>query len=126
MVKKYLSSMEKRTFESVITDLNKAVAERQVLTPEVWMEAALCLNLLIENQEQPKLFELMQQVALAEIVAKELCPDWSDKQIERKTRATPLWVDMKKQEAKIKMANNLILLAKKHASLSSDLMRQNL
>ncbi len=116
----------KRTFDSVITDLNEAVKERRVLTPELWMEAALILNLLIENDEQPKLFELQQQVALAEVVLKEMCPDWSDKQIERKTRATPLWVDMKKQESKIKMAGELIRLAKKHATLSSELLRQNL
>ncbi len=118
--------MEKRSFDSVITDLNKVVAERQVLSVELWMEAAQILNILIENQEQPKLFELQQQIALAEVVLKELKPEFSDKQIERITRSKPIWVDMKKQEARIKMAQELIRISKKQAQLSNDQLRSGL
>ncbi len=116
----------KRTFNSVVNDLNTAVRERQILTPELWMEAALILNLLIESEEQPKLFELQQTVALAEVVLKENAPEMSDKTVERITRSKPIWKDLMKQQARIKMAEKLILLAKRQASLSSELMRNNL
>ncbi len=50
----------------------------------------------------------------------------SDKQVERITRSKPIWVDMMKQKARIELARELAMIAKKHAQISSDLMRQNL
>lgn len=115
-----------QTFDSILADMSIAINTSQILTPEKWLEWSLILSIIIETQEDEKRIELEHQVALSEVVMKELDPDMSSKDIERKTKTTQLWKDFQKQKSKIEMANKLIMIAKKNAQLVSDRMRNNM
>jgi aspartate carbamoyltransferase catalytic subunit len=114
--------MESRTFESVISALNNMVAQKQVIDPSQWLEAAQIINLFLE-QEQNKLFLLEQKVA----TTKCLMMTQGDTVAKARTRveASQDYLETRQQKAKIERAIELIRISKLQARLTSDNMRSN-
>ena len=111
------------TFETIIDSMRNLALSRDVIPPEKWLAGAMKLNVLME-QEVEKLIELEFIVAQKrkELLEKGNTVAYTKTMIE----ATDEYREVQVQKARIKNAGDTILLAKKHATLSSELMRQNL
>jgi hypothetical protein len=111
-----------RTFDSVISALNNMVAQKQVIDPSQWLEAAQIINLFLE-QEQNKLFLLEQKVA--RMKSEEIVRVEKVKQAEINVEGSQEYLECRQQKAKIERAIELIRISKLQARLTSDNMRSN-
>lgn len=111
------------TFDSITNSFKKMATSKEPIDPSTWLSGALKLNVLLEA-EQEKLIEMEFQLASMrkDILEKDHTATYTKMIIE----ADPLYKCVQQQKARIKNAQDLILLAKKHATLSSELMRSNL
>src|ERR1035437_2689062 len=114
--------METRTFESVISALNNMVAQKQVIDPSQWLEAAQIINLFLE-QEQNKLFDVEQSTAKVKCDLIDTGLTVSEAKI--RVEATDGYKEVRQQKAKIERAIELIRISKLQARLTSDNMRSN-
>ena len=101
----------------------KMAISKDPIDPSQWLSGALKLNVLLEG-EQETLIEMEYGLATMRrtLLEKSNTATYTKMMIE----ADPLFKMTQKQKARIRNAQELILLAKKHATLSSDLMRNNL
>ena len=117
--------MDNISFDTIMAEMATAINGKDILDPDKWLNWGLKLSVVIEMYEEPKRIELEHQIALSEVVMKELYPEMSGKDIDRKTKTTQLWKDLQHQKSKIEMADKLIMIAKKNAQFASDEMRRN-
>ena len=98
------------------------VAQKQVIDPSQWLEAAQIINLFLE-EEQNKLFKLEQRVAQIQMFN----VGEGDNLSVAKTKATlaPEYLLMRQQKAKIERAIALIQITKLQARLANDNFHSN-
>lgn len=112
------------TLESVMEGFKK-LAEKQIpIDPHQWMEGAMKLSALLPA-EVDKLIEMEYEVSK---MRKQLLFETENKasHAEILIKATPEYLALKKQEARIKGAQEEIRTIKKNATITSDLMRNSL
>ena len=111
--------MDKRTVDSIIESLKEKVVNKQVLHPSWWIEAAEMLNLLL-GDEQDKLFEIQQQIAIerSTILANQTKRNVSEANL--LVEASDQFKEMRKLEAKIKRVQEQIKIAKIHARMTQE------
>ena len=111
------------TTESIITWMTEQIENKNPIDPNMWMDASLKLNVLLQG-EQEKLFEIEQEVAL---LKKTLLEDGKTVAYAKvMIEATDEMKSMKIQKAKIERCIEFIRLSKLHSRTASDLMRSNI
>lgn len=115
--------MEESTVKSILGTLAKWASERRSIDPQTYMEAASKLNSLLQGEVEI-LIDLESE--LAKVKRLYLEEGKSVAYAKSMIEATEGYNMYKKQKAMIDTAKEQILLAKKNASLSSDLMRNQL
>lgn len=97
--------------------------ERRTIDPQTYMEAASKLNSLLQAEVE-KMIDMRSM--LAKVRAAYLSEGQTAAFAKAQMEAMDEWVAYEKQKALIDTAKEQILLAKKNASLSSELMRNAL
>jgi hypothetical protein len=104
----------------IIDYLKEQVENKHPMGPDVWVDAAQKLNVLLSD-EHDKLFNLQQQVAKKKL---ELLKDSKSVAEARiKTEASEEYREYQLQKAKVDRINEFIRIAKIQARLKSDEMR---
>lgn len=111
------------TFESIIESMKKYALSREVVSPEKWLAGAVKLNVLMESEVESL---IIMEFELAKMRQGLLEKDHTSSYTKMMIEANPLYKDVQIQKARIKNAQDTILLAKKYATLSSDQMRSGL
>lgn len=114
---------EFRTCDSVLAYFQDKVKNKIPISTSDWLEAAQYLNTL-RSADQERLFDLEQLVAQAEIECMQL--DHSAVAATKIVKATPVWKEMKKQEAKLKNIEEMIRIAKKQATNADNEWRKQI
>lgn len=96
--------------------IEQEIAEKKVVMPLQWLDLALDLNRIIYD-EQDKLFDLEQQVALRVEEEAIKLEKRNMAAAENKVKGTDLYKDMRRQRAKCERIEELIRLAKHQAKL---------
>jgi len=110
------------TTNTIISFFETAVRERKPISPDLWMESAMKLNVLIGN-ENDLLFELEQECGRFK---SEKSISFSVAKAVALLEAEDIYLQTKKQKAKIEQIKEFIRLAKKQAQITSDEMRSGL
>lgn len=108
---------EIRTVDSIMETLNSIVAEKQIISPHYWVEAAKYLNVLI-GSEHEKLWDLKQKVAEVRLEARRSVKTMAE--ANAIVESTDVYRMAKLQEAKIEQVQETIRLAKLQARLTND------
>lgn len=114
--------MNESTAQSVMDALEGMAARKETIGPELWMQAASKLNVLLQV-EQDKLIELRS--LLSKVKASHIEQGKSVAYANTIMEAMDEWVVYEKQKALIERAIETIRLAKKNATLESDLRRNS-
>ena len=115
--------MEESTVRSIIDKLAEWAAEKRTIGPQVWMDAASKLNVLLQG-EQEQLID--RKLSIAKLRAAYMADGDTAAAAKAKVEAMDEWAEMQKQSALIERALEAILLAKKNATLSSEMMRHHI
>lgn len=111
------------SFDSILESFRKLGLERNPIDAQTWMAGAMKLNSLLEGEVET-LIAMEREVAL---MRKELLVSGNNATYARMMiEASPEYSDVQRQKARIKHAEETIRLAKKNATLTSDLMRNSL
>lgn len=116
--------MELSTCNSIIEWFKNQAQEKLPIDPMRYIEAAEKLNVL-KSDETDTLIDLQQAVAVMKI---EILDNDKVSSTEAKTRveATGTYVQMRRQEMKVKQIEEFIRLAKLHGRLKSEELRSGL
>lgn len=115
--------MEGNTVRKILDTLAKWAAEKRSIDPQTWMDAASKLNVLLQAESET-LVDL--KLAMAKLRAAYMEAGDTAAKARAKVEAMDEWAALQKQQALIDRAKEAILLAKKSASLASDMMRHSL
>jgi len=113
---------ELRTVDSILSKLNEMVSERQIIDPQLFMTAAESLVILL-GDENDKLFLLEQQVAQKKVDLKKTLKSVAE--VNLNVEATELYLQMRRQKAKIEQIDEFIKLSKLQARLRTEEYRNN-
>lgn len=111
------------TIQSVIDTFQDWVMSSKVISPDLWMDGALKLNVLLGN-EYDLIAELEQRCAIIE--GEQLAQGFTSARAKTELKKKPEWLNLQKQKGKIRQVEEFIRLAKKHAQIVSDQMRNSL
>lgn len=106
--------MEKVTTNTIIDWLRERVENREPVSPSLWLESALKLNLL-STDDNDELFNLQRKVAEAKV---EFMATMSAAQAKVCVEATDLYLQMQKKKAKIEQIEEFIRICKIQARLT--------
>lgn len=115
--------MDENTVRSVIDKLAEWAAEGKTIGPELWMNAASKLNVLLQG-EQEQLID--RKLVVGKLRASYMEAGDTAAKAKAKIEAMDEWAELQKQAALIDRALETILLAKKNATLASEMMRHQL
>lgn len=115
--------MEESTVRTIIDRLAAWAAEKRSIGPNVWMDAASKLNVLLQGEQEGY---IDQKLAIAKLRAAFMADGDTAAAAKAKVEAMDEWATMQKRGALIERALEAILLAKKNATLASEMMRQQL
>lgn len=115
--------MEESTVKSIMDTLAEWAAEKKSIGPQTWMEAASKLNVLLQGEVE-KLVDM--KLAISKLRAAYLADGKTSAYAKAQVEAMDEWAQLQKQAALVDRAKETILLAKKSATLASDLMRHSL
>lgn len=109
--------------QSIMDALAEMAARKQVISPQTFMDAAGKINALLQG-EQEKLYTLEHELSKlrTEIMEQGKTASFAKQAVE----SNPLWLECRKQSILIERAKETVLLAKKNATLASELMRHSL
>lgn len=108
------------TAESILKALQHMAEQKGEIDAEQWLEAAVKLRVLLQT-EQEKLIEMERQIQ--ELKATYLSEGDSATAAKIKTETADIYVQAKKQEVFIKTCLDTILLAKKYATVTTDVYK---
>lgn len=114
---------ELRTCDSILAWLKQQEENRIPISPHLWMEAAVALNVLISD-ENDKLIDL--EAELARLKSHEIIGGRTGVQAKSIVEGLPDYKAARKQRAKIEQIKEAIRLAKLNARIKSDEMRSGL
>ncbi len=113
---------DKITSNTILGYLKEAVENKAKLNPDVWIDAALKLNTLLDD-EYGALYDLQQEVANIRLENLQLYTDQNGKrnvsEAKLRTEATETYKLYKKQESRCKQIEEFIRIAKIQARLTS-------
>jgi len=111
------------SFDSLMEALEKLSMERNPVDPQTWLTGAIKLNVLLESEIENLIGKEFELACMRkEILEKGNTATYTKMMIEASTE----YMEVQKLKARIKNAESTILLAKKFATLTSDLMRNSL
>ena len=111
------------TFEDIIEGFRRLAEENKPIDPHLWLSGALKLNSLLPS-EMDTLITLEHGLA---VMRKRLLEEGNNATYTKlMIEAAPEYMEVQRQKARIANANAQILLCKKYATLTSDLMRSNM
>lgn len=113
-----LSSMN--TARTIMDKLQSMAEQPGSIDAATWLQGAMKLRVLVQ-EEQEKLVDLERKVQ--ELKATYLSEGDSAQAAKIKTETSDLFVETRKQEVFIKTALDTILLAKKYATVETDIYR---
>lgn len=108
------------TARSIMEKLQKMAEQPGIVDANTWLNGAMKLRVLIQA-EQEKLIDMERQVQ--ELKATYLSEGDSAASAKIKTETSDIYVEARKQEVFIKTALDTILLAKKYATVETDIYR---
>lgn len=112
--------MENNTAKSIVATLQSMSEKRGDIDAEAWLRAAMKLRVLLQ-QEQEQLVEMERQVSLMK--AGYLARGESASSAKIQTESSQEYVDAKIQEAFIKTALDIVLLAKKYSTVEQEIYK---
>lgn len=115
--------MEGNTVKKIIDTLAGWAAEKRTVDPQTWMDAASKLNVLLQVEVE-KFIDM--RLAISKLQAAFMADGDTAAKAKVKVEAMDEWAMLQKQQALIDRAKETILLAKKSATLSMELMRNKL
>ena len=107
------------TIDTITNWLLKQVQEKNPIHAAVWLDASQKINVLLQN-EQEKLFEIEQEIAVARNLLLE--SDESVARAKSKVEEMEIYKQARIQKAKIERAIELIRIAKLQSRMASDVM----
>jgi hypothetical protein len=108
------------TAHSVMEALERLAQDRGVIDWQTWLEGATKLTALLQNEEE---ILAEKEHALIKMKARLIEEGRPANQAKLLVEADPLYLEVMKQRAFIKRCDAVILIAKKHATLSSEQMK---
>lgn len=105
------------TVTTILDWLRDGIEQKRVIDAHTWVDAAQKLNILQTN-EHDKLYVLKQQVALARVLR--IKQGESVAKSRTIIESTDIYREMKNQEARIEMIQEMIRLAKLQARLKDN------
>lgn len=108
---------EKVTADSIILWLSEQVAEKQILSPHIWMDAAQKLTVLL-GDEHDKLFELQQEVNLRKSTL--MASGDTAARAKIMVEATDVYKEYCRQKAKIGRIEEMIRVSKIQARMKDN------
>lgn len=115
--------MEGNTAKKIIEVLAEWSSEKRTIDPQTWLDAASKLNVLLQVEIE-KLIDM--KLAISKLQAVYLANGDTAAKAKVKVEAMDEWAQVQKQQALIERAKETILLAKKSATLATELMRNKL
>lgn len=109
--------------QSILDALAKMAEKKEVISAQMYMEAASKINALLQNEVDKK---SEMEYELAKVKAEYVQDGKSVAYAKTMIESIPLYLEYKKQVSLIDRAKETILIAKKNAQLSSDLIRNGL
>lgn len=106
--------------QSIMQQLNNMAEKPGMISPDAWLVGAMKLRVLIQS-EQEKLVDMERKVQ--ELKATYLSEGDSASAAKIKTETSDIFVETRKLEVFIKTALDTILLAKKYATIDTDIYR---
>ena len=111
--------MEQRTCDSIISWFENAVRNKEVISPYLFLDAAVSLNVLLGGEDE-KLFELEQKVALMKLAELEKQERTNVSEAKLRVEASVEYKQMRMQKAKIDRIVEFVRLAKVHAKIANE------
>lgn len=112
------------TVDSILGYLQRAIEEKLVVSPSVWIDAASKLNVLL-GDEHDKLCEMEQHVANLKLKYLEADPKRNVSAARSRIQATDPYKELRKQEMLCKRVEEFIRLAKLRSRLLAEELRGN-
>ena len=109
---------EKTTSESILEFLKKKIELKEQLNPELWLEAASRLVVLLGDEES-KLYDLQQKVAQLKIMFLDSQEKHNVSEAKARIEASEEYKEFKKQQAKVGQIEEFIRVSKLRAKISS-------
>lgn len=103
--------------DTILLWLTEQVQHKRPIPPEVWLDASIKLNLL-KSDENDTLIELRHQLAVKR--ANYVSEGGTSAAANIMLEADPLYVQVKKQEAKIKTIEEAVRQGKLYARIKND------
>ncbi len=108
---------------TIMDKLAEWAAEKRSIGPQVWMDAASKLNVLLQGEVEDL---IDKKLTIAKVRSAYMEDGKTAAYARAQVEAMPEWAELQKQAALIDRAKEAILLAKKNATLASELMRNQL
>jgi hypothetical protein len=115
--------MEESTVKTIMDKLAELAAEKRTIGPQTWMDAASKLNVLLQSEVEDV---IDRKLTIAKLRAAYMADGKTAAYARAQVEAMPEWAELQKQQALVDRAKEMILLAKKNATLASELMRHQL
>ena len=109
--------MNKITSDTILQWFKSAVEEKQVLNPDLWIDAAHKLVVFLGDEEM-KLYELQQQVAEKKLEFYNAMDKPQVAAAEMQVEATDIFKEYKQQKAKINQIEEFVRIAKLRVKVS--------
>lgn len=104
------------TLESLLSLIDLDLKAGKLIAPDKWLDRAMELSMFLEG-EQIKEAELESDLARAiELIVVGQDGKVNMTRAENEVKKTGVWLELKKQQARVKKIENYIGIAKKHAS----------
>lgn len=108
--------------DTIIEYIKERVENKDPISPQMWLDGAMKLNVLIQD-ETDKLCELEMQVSQEKIRILDSLEKRSVAEADARVEATKLYMDMRKQKSKVEQILEFIRLAKKQAQIQENVMQ---
>lgn len=113
---------EKVTVDTILDWLTEQVREKRPIPPELYLDISIKLNLL-KSDENDKLIELRHALAVKR--ANYVNEGGTSAAANIRLEADPLYMDVKKQEARLKTIDEAIKQGKLYARIKNDEMNSS-
>lgn len=111
------------TIDKIIGYFEKCANEKIPLDPNSYLEAAAKVNAL-KGSEYDLMYQMEQDCSKAESAYLEA--DMTSSAAKTRLKCLPIWLEWRKQTARVKKIEDFILLAKKFASSKMEEMKNSL
>src|SRR3990167_8016116 len=116
------NTAEAKTDSSTILDfLKKKIEIREQLNPEIWLEAASRLVVLL-GDEEAKLYDLQQKAAQLKVMFLDSQEKRNISEAKTRIEASNEYKEFKKQQARVSQIEQFIMVSKLRAKIASGIL----